>query len=218
MKQILIVLLLSFISLNIQGQVGQTGSHKHDYEAVKTELLQILKDDQEPKEAFHAIQDQHKKDSIKEIGVELEKKNLVKVKAILKKYGWLGSEQVGREANSALFLVIQHADIATQEEYLPLMRKAVAEGKAYSTQLALLEDRVALRQGKRQIYGSQIGQDEKTGESYVLPLADPEHVDQRRRSVGLPPLADYVSKWGIVWNVEEYKKRKLPEGKKDWKF
>lgn len=218
MKQASIALFLCFLSLRIQGQVGQTGSQKPGYEAVKTELLQILKDDQEPKVAFHATQDQHKKDSIKKIGVELEKKNLVKVKAILKQYGWPGPDQVGHEANSALFLVIQHADIATQEEYLPLMRKAVAEGKALPMHLALLEDRVALRQGKRQIYGSQIGQDEQTGESYVLPLADPDRVDERRRSVGLPPLAEYVTKWGIVWNVAEYKKRKFPEGKKDWKF
>ena len=106
--------------------------------------------------------------------------------------------------NSTLFLVIQHADIATQEHYLPMMREAVTNGDAFGSDLALLEDRVALRQGKRQIYGSQIGR-ENTGEFYVSPLDDPDHVDERRAAVGLEPLANYVANWDIKWDVEAYK-------------
>src|ERR1035437_3626929 len=84
--------------------------------------------------------------------------NLIKVKAILDKYGWLGADVVGAQGNSTLFLVIQHSDQATQEKYLPMMREAAKNGKASHSALALLEDRVALGQGKKQIYGSQIGQ------------------------------------------------------------
>jgi tetratricopeptide (TPR) repeat protein len=177
------------------------------YEPVKEELLQILKDDQEPKVAFHATQNQHKRDSIKKVGVELERKNLIKIKAILDKYGWLSAQKVGPQANSAIFLVIQHAEQATQEQYLPMMQQAVRQGNARPSDLALLEDRVALGQGKKQTYGSQIGTHKKTGKPCVLPLEDPEHVDQRRQAVGLMPLAEYVKQWGITWDVEEYKKQ-----------
>lgn len=134
--------------------------------------------------------------------------NLIKVKAILDKYGWAGPEVVGKEGAATLFLVIQHADLKTQEQYLPLMRQAVKNGKANASNLALLEDRVALRQGKKQIYGSQIGDDGKN--HFIQPLMDPDNVDKRRAEVGLNPLADYVKRWGIVWNPEEYKKQ-LPE-------
>ena len=64
--------------------------------------------------------------------------------------------------------------------------------------------------GRRQVYGSQIGINGLTGKHYVSPLDDPDHVDQRRASVGLPPMADYVKHWDIVWDVEAYKKL-LPE-------
>lgn len=129
----------------------------------------------------------------------------IKVKSILDKYGWLGPDVVGERGNSALFLVIHHADIATQEKYLPLMREAVKKGKATGDCLALLEDRVALRQGKKQIYGSQIVRDMNTNLYYVSPLEDPDNVDKRRAAVGLSPLAEYVSQWQIKWDVEQYK-------------
>ena len=132
--------------------------------------------------------------------------NLIKVKSILDKYGWLGADVVGGQGNITLFLVLQHSDQATQEKYLPMLREAVKNGKAQGSSLALLEDRVALGQGKRQIYGSQIGRDPETQIYYVSPLEDPENVDKRRAEVGLGPLSDYVSNWQIKWDVEQYKK------------
>ena len=137
----------------------------------------------------------HEKDSI----------NLISVKKILDERGWLGSKIIGRKGNSTLFLVIQHADIETQIQYLPMMRKAVQLGNASAGSLALLEDRVALRQGNRQIYGSQIGRDQETGDFYVSPLIDPENVDKRRAEVGLGPLADYVGHWDMTWDIEKHK-------------
>jgi hypothetical protein len=72
--------------------------------------------------------------------------------------------------------------------------------------LAFLEDRISLREGHRQKYGSQIGKDPARGENYVLPLDDPEHVDQRRASIGLEPIAQYVKRWHIIWDLVKYKK------------
>jgi CYTH domain-containing protein len=132
--------------------------------------------------------------------------NLIEVRKILDTRGWLGADIVGGKGNSTLFLVIQHADQKIQEQYLPMMREAVAKGNAAASSLALLEDRVALGQGKKQIYGSQIGMFSETGENYVLPLEDPDNVDERRMSVGLGKLQDYINHWGLTWNVDEYKK------------
>ena len=131
---------------------------------------------------------------------------LIEIKSLLDKYGWLGTDVIGEQGNSTLFLVIQHSDIATQERYLPMMREAVKNGKAKRGAFALLEDRVALREGKKQIYGSQIGQDSETKLYYVSPLEDPDNVDKRRAEVGLQPLAEYVNQWQIKWDVRQYKK------------
>lgn len=132
--------------------------------------------------------------------------NLIAVKRILDKHGWLGPDEIGEQGNTTLFLVIQHADSATQAKYLPMMRAAVAAGKAYGRHLALLEDRFLLSQGKMQVYGSQIGQNPITGAHYVQPLRDPDSVDERRAKVGLPPLANYLMLWNVPWNPEQYKK------------
>ena len=136
--------------------------------------------------------------------------NLIKIVAVLDKYGWLGTDVIGNQGNSTLFLVIQHADLKTQEKYLPSMREAVKNGKAFGTSLALLEDRVAMRNGNKQIYGSQIGRDPITKKHYVIALIDPDNVDKRRAEVGLPPIADYIKNWDMNWDLEQYKKD-LPE-------
>jgi len=75
---------------------------------------------------------------------------------------------------------------------------------------------VALRQGRKQIYGSQINRDQKTQEFYVSPLEDPDNVDKRRAEVGLQPLAVYLSNWDLKWDVEQYKKD-LPGIMEKWK-
>ncbi len=136
--------------------------------------------------------------------------NLIKITQILDERGWLGADIIGGKGNATLFLVIQHADLSIQEKYLPMMREAVKEGNASARSLALLEDRVALRQGKRQLYGSQIGRDQETGKQYVLPLDDPMNVDKRRAEMGLGSLQDYVSRWNITWDPVAYLEM-LPE-------
>ena len=138
---------------------------------------------------------------------ETDSINLTKVKKILDTRGWLGPNVIGEQGNMTLFLVIQHADLETQLTYLPMMREAVKLGNARASRLALLEDRVALRQGKRQIYGSQIGWDPETEENYVLPLIEPETVNVRRSEVGLDPIEVYVGNYGMKWDVEKHKER-----------
>jgi hypothetical protein len=136
--------------------------------------------------------------------------NQVKVKTILDKYGWLGISKIGNQCSSTLYRVIQHSDLNTQEKYLPLIREAVKNKEAKPRDLATLEDRVALRQGKKQIYGTQIGQDKKSLKYYLSPLEDPDNVDKRRAQVELEPLSkdleSYFETWHLKWDVEQYKK------------
>lgn len=148
----------------------------------------------------------HKKDSM----------NVIQVSKILDERGWLGADMIGRQGNLTLFLVIQHAELEVQERYLPMLRVAATEGKASPSYLALMEDRVAMRNGKKQIYGSQVGQDTETGEHFVHPLIDPDNVNERRAKVGLQPIEDYITIWNMTWDVEDYKKKLVEkEAKKE---
>lgn len=127
--------------------------------------------------------------------------NLLKVKNIIDKYGWLGPDIIGRDGATTLFLVIQHADTSTQVNYVSAMREAVKQGKAEANQLALLEDRILTSQGKKQIYGSQVKTNETTGKNEFFPIADEPLVNKRRASVGLGPLEEYAKLFGIDYEL-----------------
>ena len=133
--------------------------------------------------------------------------NLLKVTKILDNDGWLGADKIGEAGNKTLFLVIQHSNTQTQLKYLPMLQNAVMQGNAKPNYLALLQDRVLLAQGEKQIYGSQLETDVKTGEYVLSPMIDPDNVDKRRAQVGLQPISEYLKLWNLTWNVEEFKKR-----------
>jgi hypothetical protein len=191
---------------------GQSGGTPHmDVASLQSELERILETDQMHRMRMDDVQKAHGHNSsqVQELMQTMRKQdslNLIKVKSILDKHGWLGADMIGKQANLALFLVIQHSNQRTQEKYLPMMREAVKKGDAEASALAYLEDRIALGQGKKQLYGSQFGTD-ANGKMYVLPLEDPDNVDKRRQSVGLPPMAEHVKLFGATWNLEEYKKQ-----------
>lgn len=131
--------------------------------------------------------------------------NRIKVRRILDTRGWLGPEVV-HGGSAALFLVIQHSDLDMQLQYLPMMREAAKKGKLLARDLAMLEDRVLVRQNKKQIYGTQMKRDSLTGKIHLRDLIEPDTVDERRAAVGLGPLSDYMSHWDLVWDLEVYKK------------
>ena len=142
--------------------------------------------------------------------------NQVIICKILDERGWLGPDVISDRGSETLWLVIQHAPTEVQEKYMPMLREAVKKGNARAAGLAMLEDRVAMDHGNKQVYGSQILRNPVTGEFFIAPLADPQHVDQRRAEVGLTPLADYALIWNIQWDPAEYVNR-LPEYEKWWR-
>ena len=182
---------------------------------LQAELLTIYDEDQKYRKQIHETLKKFNDDSkemqdLWKITLQNDSINLLKVKKILDEKGWVGKDKVGAQANSTLFLVIQHSDLETQKKYLPMMKEAVKNGNADSGSLALLIDRIEIREGRKQIYGSQIGINPNTKTEYVLPVIDPDNVDKRRTEVGLGSMSDYVKNWNLIWDVEKYKSE-LPE-------
>lgn len=113
---------------------------------------------------------------------------------IIERFGWPGLRFAGAGSQGA-FLVLQHADASIQRKYLPLLRDAVKRHDALGDHLALLEDRVRVADGKPQLYGTQLRGNPLRFET----IEDPAHVDERRRSVGLEPLAEYAKQVGVSY-------------------
>ena len=125
--------------------------------------------------------------------------DLLEVEKILDQYGWLGADVVGNKGNSALFLVIQHSNLKTQEKYLPMMTEAVTKGNAHPQDLALLIDRIEIRNGRPQIYGSQVSM--KDGKYRFDPIIDEANVNKRREEVGLDPIETYAKHFNIDYKL-----------------
>ncbi len=140
-----------------------------------------------------------------ELKNKLNQENVDRLEEIIGEYGWPKKSYVRGSAALAAFLIIQHADIEIQKKYLPLITDAANNKEASWSHLALLIDRINLREGGKQVYGSQIHQKEN-GDYYVANLVDPEFVNQRRKSVGLDPIEEYIIRWGITWDVEQKEK------------
>ncbi|HEX5726545.1 MAG TPA: DUF6624 domain-containing protein [Longimicrobiaceae bacterium] len=130
---------------------------------------------------------------------ETDRANLRRLEEIIAEHGWPGASLVGEDGSRAAFLVLQHADPATQERYLPLLREAAEQGELAPAMLAMLEDRVRMRRGEMQLYGTQLRGDPASGRLTLWPIEDEANVDARRARVGLPPLADYLRNFGIEY-------------------
>ena len=123
--------------------------------------------------------------------------NLSKVEALITKYGWPGKSFVGVKGNYTVWLVIQHAELETQEKYLPLFEKSVADSESRAIDLAYLKDRVLMRQNKNQIYGTQVWMNSATGLQEFWPIEDEKNVNARRASLGMSPIEEYAQLFGI---------------------
>jgi hypothetical protein len=122
---------------------------------------------------------------------EVHRRNAARLTEIMAEHGWPGRTLVGKEGAHAAWLVLQHAigNPPLQRRGLELLRRAVAEGEAPAVEAAMLEDRIRSFEGKPQVYGTQFDWDEH-GRLSPLPIEDETNVDERRRSVGLPALAE----------------------------
>ncbi len=107
---------------------------------------------------------------------------------------WPGQRLVGAAGARAAHLIAQH-DIENHE----LMRRAhelygaaVEGGDAEPAGLAYLEDRIRAFEGQRQRYGTQVGWNLDGEFGPWPPIDDAASVDDRRASIGLPPLADAI--------------------------
>jgi len=127
-------------------------------------------------------------------GCRIDAENLAWLKADLKQHGWPKKSVAGENADSAAWLITQHAvtDHVFMQEVLSLLEPLVAQGETEKGTYALLLDRVAYHDGRPQRYGSQ-GVCSAPHKWSPFPIDNPSDVDKRRSEMGLPPMAEYVT-------------------------
>ncbi len=109
--------------------------------------------------------------------------DLKALKTLLPNEGWFRIGVVGKAAAGAAFLIAQHAtDKAFQTEVLSRMKPLFGTSDLDGQDYGLLFDRVSLGEGRAQTCGSQVSC--QNGRYAPMTLADPDHVDDRRRAAG----------------------------------
>jgi hypothetical protein len=171
---------------------------------LRQELLRMVQDDQALRRQLVGT---NKPDA--ELLKKLEttdRKNTTRLKGIVDKHGWPGKSLVGEDGANAAWLLVQHADRDSdfQKRCLRLLKDAVRNGEASASDLAYLTDRVLVADKKKQLYGTQFTM--KNGELVPHPIEDEEHIDQRRKHVGLGPLAEYRKQLKTLYQSPPSKK------------
>jgi len=121
-------------------------------------------------------------------------RHAARLRAVLDASGWPGRSRVGDDGASAAWLVLQHAigHPGLQRRGLELLRQAAAAGEVALDEVARLEDRIRLFEGRLQLYGTHYDWDDQ-GQLSPLPIEDPDGVDERRAAMELPSLLEQLT-------------------------
>jgi hypothetical protein len=165
---------------------------------LRTELLEMGRVDQDVRFRFMGRLNESgpvflNSDEFRELVAEqdeIDEANFLRLEEIVDEHGWPNIALVGEEANGAAWLILQHADIERQKQYLPILRAEVSRSGALAANLAMLEDEIALADTGEQIYGTEIKM--LNDDVFIAPVIDPAKLDERRASVGLPPMEEYL--------------------------
>ncbi|GAM97487.1 hypothetical protein U91I_01113 [alpha proteobacterium U9-1i] len=120
--------------------------------------------------------------------------NALLLDRVFDELGWPGRAKITDDGAAAATLILQHAISAPalQRRGLALLLDAVAEGEANALDAAYLSDRIAVLEGRPQLFGTQFDWDD-AGLLSPAPIAEAELVDERRASVGLAPMTETIA-------------------------
>lgn len=152
------------------------------YPEIASELSEMLRVDQEMREKN--INDSEFWDD------EVDRNNTERMKAIVAKIGWPTKSKVGLEGAHQAWLIVQHADknVDFQIQCLDLMKQESSD-EVEKRSVAYLEDRVRVNQGRSQLYGTQFYY--YNGKYGPRPIDDMEHLEERRKEMGLESMEEY---------------------------
>ena len=121
----------------------------------------------------------------------IDAENQKEIANILDKEGFAGSDVVGN-ATFVYWLIVQHAPVEMQRKYFPLFVSAAERGDISRECIAMMDDRIAMFEGRPQRYGTQIV------DGKVYKLVDPANVDTFRQEMEMPPLDKYLLQMGAT--------------------
>ncbi len=135
---------------------------------------------------------------------QLNKENSLVMEEILSEFGWPTYSEVGELAADAALLVINHhEDDAIRKKYLSQIKSVCEAGEGSCMEYAKIHDRILVNENKEQLYGMQFRYN-SANQLEPFPIQNPEKVDERRKAIGLEPLAVYLKrKINYDWSIDK---------------
>ncbi len=85
----------------------------------------------------------------------LRKENSLWLKEIVDRDGWVSNKIVGEQGELYAWLIVQHSDDLSFQKYCLEQLKVLPVTKERMEHIMYLTDRILIKEGKHQIYGTQ---------------------------------------------------------------
>ncbi len=117
----------------------------------------------------------------------LDQQSLAIIYSIIEQCGFPSLQNENDKADKLLMSQLLNGSLKMLSYYYPKLKSLAKEGKLPLKYLAYAEDRLLLRHGFKQWYGTQLFRMKKFG------IEDIQHLDRRREVMGLEPMLSYLS-------------------------
>ncbi len=124
--------------------------------SAKCQLLALFHSDQFLRNIYPKFTSQILRVLISTLAFLLDKLNRLVFARLITKRGWPSFAVYGEKCSDAAFYVLIYAPENFMSRFYPYLRLAVSLNEASKMHLAMVQDRILMHRGRKQIYGSQI--------------------------------------------------------------
>ncbi|HEX5634204.1 MAG TPA: DUF6624 domain-containing protein, partial [Gemmatimonadales bacterium] len=166
---------------------------------LRAELVRMGREDQAARDGFGAAVASDDTAFARRL-MQGDSARTARLREIVRRHGWPGRSLVGEDGAESAWLVLQHTNsVEFQREMLPVLWRAAERGEMRRADVAMLEDRVLVRDGRPQRYGNSFSLRE--GRLVPDPIDDLPGLEHRRAEMGLPAMAEYVRVLGEAYGM-----------------
>jgi hypothetical protein len=142
-------------------------------------------------------------------------RNAARLRELIAVHGWPDETLAGKDGPEAAWFIVQHAigEPVFQREMLVLLHACADAKRIPVWHAAYLEDRIAMNEGRPQVYGTQWMDDPCDGRVRPWSIAEPDRVNVLRAAVSLGPLRP-IPEPGPELLLEE--QRKIVDNQQWW--
>lgn len=128
----------------------------------------------------------------------IHESNALLLEDFLNHYGWPYPSKYSKEIHEAAWMIAIHAISrpTLMKRVLNILEQALQSGQPVANEYAKFFDRIALYEGRPQMYGTQFF---PSPQGWIAKdLYAPQHVDERRAQLGLSNLVEYKKEIGVI--------------------